>query len=1664
MIIPSEIYQDVKRLNKRGLHLQAFRKLTSVCSLDEIEDIDSIILASGITHNLAAYGTSRKLVYRAFRKDPTNPSAIFYKAGEIFNRSGALRALMFIRDVDAKFSGDEQITSWWYSQRVELYSFLRDFKRADHWHRLARGVKPDEPWVWVTLANSLENQDRYQESLEASRQAFGFEPENRAAIFSLAHNLILFEKDAEALELLENASQKMENVWITKQLADLQSEMGMYQSAYDNYRRILGLMPIREEKIEEWLFASLSDAAYHNGEIAEAIEYAEKSKSGFHKKIRENLERSSETNVRKSLALGFVRQHEMTCAPATITNISRFWQKKAEHPEVADEMCYDGTPAYKERGWADRNGWTTREFKVNFETAKNLIDRGIPFTLTTIRPGNGHLQAAIGYDEKRKTLLIRDPYFRHIGEYEFSGLLEDQKSSGPRGLVLVPEEKTLLLEDLEFEESEQYDLLYRIDTALDDFDRTRAVAVLDEMKKLYPDHRLTWSAHWAVARFDSNNLALLSAVEKLLAMFPDDINLKLSYLSISDEFISRDEKLKLLLEYSRSGKTDPLLWQMLGYELSLDAAEYDRALRWLYKTLRWLPTNGANYRFIGDILWSRRSFEDAVELYRIAACLQDKDEQFAYAYFLAERHLDRTAEALEFLRDRYDRFGHLSDQPVRTLFHALRESGKIAEAFELLDEAVGKRPSDGDLKTFVAEVRARFGRREEAKSLLAETRERSSPRAWLQTAALIAEMEGNFDECLEYWRRIEELDPLSYDAHENIAQLLSISEGKEAAARYLQKVTRRFPHNRSLHRLRLSYLQDKNTEGIAVLRHLVRLNPRDAWSQRELSRWLSRVEKYEQALDAARTALQIDPNDPHNHWAYGLILDETGEQEKAAEAYKKSLELDVEGEYALYYWLDLCRTVEEKKAVLEFVREQLDIQKVFGNGIVVYQQYAKSIIKPAILLDQLKEIHLKHSDLRESYSAVIRQLVDMNRLDEALKYAEESTAKFPLSFDVWNDLSLVRRYQGEIEREIEALVKALRLFENWSVGIQNLADAHIRNGHPEEAKKLLEAAVRRLPLDQILYGYLAEVLWRLEEKNAAIEAVKRAVTLDSDYEWAWQMIRIWSEETGQTDLAAELAGELMSARPKDARTRLIYARTLQREEFSEEYHRAIESVLEIDPKNITALVMKADSLASADRFDDALAVTRTDLFDGYVPEQLLYAAAGIEAKRGNTAECVNILEKMTTSSPDYYPVWERLAAFYRNSEDHKIAHLRATRAMARLAPQDPIALGYHAEACLVNGKRDEAKSVLKQSITAAPEYEYGGLNLFDLYFEDKQFEQAEEVLEILKRHVNNDNSLLKEIRYAAHEDRPEQVENLFRKLCLSETAEDIHFEIFFENLDEFDLKRKRFVSEILEEIFSEPEANPSVGKFFIERHWDKFGESACLKKFEEFAGNRKVWSRAMAQFLEHIARERTPEFVRNFIERNRKELRSDTDAWGAAGYALHTIGEREAGINWFAGWEKRENVRPWMIWNYAMMLFETGEPEKALQIHRQALELVPDRVTNVHLLFVGLDEYQHRNFQAAWNYLIKVDTSDLSEWDAFFYQLLDLGILIREAAGAGRTNETEHLINRLINLGTSDYPVRQDKFMKKHFFESVGVALELSESSWLRITSKIRLFFFKFGL
>ena len=1506
-------------------------------------------MAGRLASNLGGYRLGRVLHWLAFRSDPSDPDLAAYHAYSLAERRGPLAAWELLeRYGKPPEAAAADGLSHFFTARAMVAAQLRDFTAAEDWLDRASRATPDHPWVATSRAHVLEAQDRYAESLEAARQALELRPWYRPGVHAVAHALQLLDRDEEALALLLEATKHIENMHVVRQLASLQKELQLYNEAAATFSRLPDLAPLLEKAERLWLERQLVTLDCLRNETAAALAGARRIDDPYYQELAQRLEQSGPAR-RVRLEVPFVRQHHLTCAPATLSAISRFWQQPAEHLEVAEAICYDGTPAHSERQWAETRGWVVREFTVTWDAARALLDRGIPFTLTTSEVTSAHLQAVVGYDDQRQTLWIRDPFVYYASEASIKPLLERYRSTGPRGMALVPVARRELLDGLELPEAALYDQLYAVQRALAQHRRADASDLCRQMQTVAPDHRLTLTARRAMAAYDTNTPAMLQCLEELLKQFPEDGNLNLCKLGSLRELARREERLRLLEQLCARRDVDPVFWQIYAQELRADARQHATAVTWVRWALRYRPAEPGFVSTYADLLWDQRQFARATRYYHLAACLGDKTEQFSQSYFIASRHLRQTEPALAFLRERAQQLGARSASPTITLVESLRHLGQTDVAFQSLEGALSRREGDGALRLFAADFYGRFGRFDAAVRLLREAQDRSSPVAWYRAAASLAGYQNDKASALTHWRRVLELEPLAHDAIRSVALLLAETEGRAVALRFLDELCGRFPFSCPLLSLRINWLKvDGAAAVLPYLRQSLEVNPADAWTWRELALNSASAGDGAAALSAADEAIRLEP---HHSAGYGMrahVLAGEGRIEEARADFREALRLEVDNDFALAQFVTTAPTLAERKAALAVVAEELRRQVIFGEALAAYQTAARGLLPPQDVLALLREAHQVRPDLWQAWSVLIAQLVDVGDHTEALKLAREATGRFPLVPRLWVDLARVEQARLDAPGESAALEKALQINPGYAHASRQLAAIRERQNELPQARAILEQAIAADPLDAQNHAGLAQILWKLGERDAAIARVQHALGLEPGYDWAWNALRNWGEKAGQADLAARMARELTRSRAGEARSWLMLADCLSPETDGEELFAALDRALALNPRSEEACDARARALTRLDRFDEALAQCAPASLQP-PPVKLRLRAAWIEAQRGNLPQAIARARAALDEHPDYYGGWQLLSDWYLQMQQADEA-VQAAETMARLAPLEPVPLGYLGDLKLQLGDRPGAKAAFERAFTLDPDYHYAGFRLFHMQLSDRELDRAAATLQVLQRQGETHQSLSCAVELAVARDDWERALEQFGSLCSMDAAERWSIAAAVKALE---TKRgRRSVDSVINQRLASAKASPALAEFWVERQtargkWGLHARLGALKAEGEI-GRRAVlvYLDCMGEAFQAARQKRDvtkPLFLRYHFHRlwrkHRYWLETDLEGWGKVGYVLTCIGRPGPVIAWLGDWQQRPNAESWMLYNLVIMLQRKGRVDESRDVIRHAVAL-----------------------------------------------------------------------------------------------------------------------------
>jgi len=1610
-IDPDQLRQAVN-LYESGLYLQAYKFLRPRGSFQTWHGSGSLVFAGRMAAHLGSSSLSHWLFRRAWRENPSNPEAQYYYACALAVKNGPYPVLQWMnRHSVLPGNPTRDIQASWYALYLTTYGILRDFDTAEYWYNQANETSPQNPWVKVCQAYLLERADKYEESLETTRYALKIKPFYRPAIQSLAHLLTLLDRDEEALELLSEAALRIESNAIASQLYALQLELKLYDAAGKSLERYIELSPLADKNTARWIAAQRSEIAYREGDIDGAIHHANLSENDFLKKVSGYLQDASRAH-RSSVLLpvGFVRQHHMTCAPATLSAISRYWSMPADHLQVAEEICYNGTSSYSERKWAQDNGWVAREFTVTEASAVGLLDRGIPFTFTTVDLSSAHLQAIIGYDGRRGTLVIRDPFWRHSSEAIARNILNRNRAYGPRGMALVPEGNREKLETFDLPDAHLWDQLYELDGALVEHKREEAQDIYARMQAADAGHLLVCHARHRLALYDCNPTEQLAAVERLLEFVADDQVLQLERLGLLRDLAHREERLETYKTLCDRKETHPIFWQQYAQELRVDARRHDDAVWLLRRAIHRWPTEAKNYFILANIFWDQRKFEEAFQLYRFAACLDDKNESFASAYFVASIWCKQTDLTVGFLRDRFERLGGKSGLPAQTLFSAYVRLDRATEAFNVVERALAMRPDDADLLLFAADAYLTCSSENlsRAEELLKRAEGECPPGEWFRIAAKIAASDGRLSEALAYWRNVLDIQPLAVDAHNAVAQLLAETQGPAQAYSHLEKATGRFPHYYPLQELRVQWMRDEPPEiREKVTRQAISATPDNAYIHREMAILLAGRRCFEEAWQQMEIAGQLDPTNTFSYSTKAYLFREEGKIDQARESLRHAVLLSVDNSYAITELINLCETADERRDVLAFVKQQLVAQVIFGDGLLEFRAHASETIPPGEVLALLREGLEERPDLWHSWSAVIRQLLDMKEFEEADKLAIEATGRFPLLPVLWLERASVCRALREREAELEALENAYQINPNFGSAVRALCEWHSRGGDFVQSKELLEKAVARSPLDIPNHIHLAETLWKLEERECALDRIQHALQLNPGYERAWYLLKDWAEQLGCPEKALETARELTLQRPGEVRSWRVLANLLDAPEQLEERLEALDRIVDLNPRYPDAYDLRAQSLAEAGRWAEAQQACSPSVWGDSPPARLRARAAWIESKMGNLDGAIDRMRQVVDEDPFFFDAWSWLGEWYSQTERYP-EYLSTAEMMVRLRPRYEIGYGCLGEARLLRGDHAGAMEAFRHAFELNPGYEFAGEYLFDLQMADNDFPAAAETISTLRRHTNNAFVAVREVQLAAgRKERDEAFGGLVRTCSMKcESSWPVTASV----RAMVDAGWRNDVRRTLESLLDKEDTHPEVGKQWVNLCTER-GDWQCLDRLPALAKLGEIGLQATDAYIKAFTNSNATFELRRFVEANRDWLRAHTPTWDSAGYGLVAVRDYKLSVKWYADWKERPDATSRMLLNAVEGYRAMELDSEASFAGRAALSMAQDDSWPYHHIWLAFDEICAGNPDTAKQHLEEAGSVKLNTHYTFLSNVMKCVIDISEAI----PSESRHVFQK-VNL------------------------------------------------
>jgi|GEM_PF-2351803 len=1506
--LPDELFAEIDDLLKRGLNLTAWQRSQQVGPLRHWAAGENMRLAARIACGVGANRLSNALDWKNWRAQQDSPRYFLRALSSRLHFKPAVRLLADIEPWLRRLEANDEARGDLLAFKAWALGTLRDFTAAHDALGEALAINPNDSWYHLQNSSILEMEDRYQEALEAAEQGVDLNPHHHSNILQLVDCLIHLGRDDEAVEKLRTKLEHTEQGNLAIRLQTLYSERLDHKNALWCLDMAEKFMPLMADGTRKWLAGRRADFFYMEGNVDESLSWMDQSETGYHKVTSANLRKpGAREKHRKQLDVPFIRQHRMTCAPATLASLAKYWSRNHDHLQIAEAICMEGTPWHKERDWAEANGFLTREFRLTEEILIALIDKEIPFTLTTSWVTSGHLQACIGYDSRLGTVIFRDPTQRHYVEQTLEGLIEANAVYGPRCMLLLPADQVYKIEGVRFPDQELYDANHELEKALEHHDRWAAETAMSTLRALNPDHSLTLSAGLSLAGYLGHHRKRLEIVTRLAEQFPKSEFISFQKLRVLRSIEDHASVRELLHREASKPGCDTTLLAEFGEFLMTDSRQLTLAGYYIRKAGRISRSEGRMVYNLADFHLKSGDFEKAASLRRHASTLSPSNEYYADAYFNGCRMTGKPQQGLDFLRERTRLHGKKNYESWLTLARAHSTLHRNGEALQVLENATDLLPNEGYLKIQAGSMMLTWGEEARRKGLeWMESSQGTVPESfWLRERAAAEALLGNRKTAIRLWQSVLSHQPTAVDAHRALARLIAEEQGKDKALSFLKDAVSKNPQQASLWTLLAEWTdsEDPETERKALTTAL-ELDPDNVWVIRQMASLCFESGDTEQAIRYAREAVDRAPHAPESHGVLAAQLYRSNSKVEAIAALKKALTIRVDYVFALtrlIQWADDFKTAEDH---LTFIREEMLRQVSTGECIPAYQNMATTILKPDELLAQLRTFTNARPDLWQTLSARINQALAMDLESEARECATHLRDFFPLLPQAWMEVAKVSRAAGEHSQEVDALRNALDLSPGWDTAIRQLGEALENLARYDEAEIIYQQATIQDPLNGPNHGCLADFLYRNGKKTKAFDHLLSSLRLCQSYAWGWLTAAAWSKQLSREQEVLSLMDETSIRYSHLADWWNIRAQLHLKFNQKDQALSSIRKALELAPSNTDNRDYLISQLSENGLYEEALAAC-DETGNGILPsKEIRGRRAWVLMESGQSLAALKAMEELLAKERNYAWGWHQLTSWYANRGEWQKSLDSATQ-WVRLSPEEAVAHGHHGQAAEHQEQNHLAKRSFERAYRLDVSYQYAGRRLFHIQTHNREYNDARQTLARLRHYTPGPWVEASAITLHIAQDKWEEALSIAEGLLKDSSSAD---PLLWVHQQFQSAGWGRRWKERLQKIVK---TTPNANTVCLSAWASMFHEPAEIKKAARTLKKLKVSESARNTawdlLLRAAQKSSDQHLLGYFIWWNKKRFHSDGQLWNTVGELLLSSGKNRKTVSWFKDWQSRKD-------------------------------------------------------------------------------------------------------------------------------------------------------------
>jgi len=1263
---------------------------------------------------------------RGWRRFPKNADFCCKYAFFLLNRFGPIRAEIFAEKHHQLLSAVSDATDYAVLQ-ICLQATRKNFVEAKELLAQARQLAPENSWLDRIELMLLRDQLLFAEELTLAQSLLKLKP-RVSLVLDTARAMVRQQQSLAAMQLLADYAPLMQSCRLWAELIHISARLMAWpecEHAIAGYRQ-LQMSPDRDD--QDLIFSSLGRIALASGDKSAAVAAFSQTKHPYYRQVEQNiLQWQGDGKMMQLLAVVHERQGPLTCAPATMAALCRFFGVAASQQNIAEKICYNGTPETLERQWLRDNGFAYIELDLTPELTFSLIDAGLPFALVTTQGFSSHLQAVIGYNRGLGIAYLMDPSRDFTSEIQLVAGLTAEAANGPRAMVFVPVAEAQRLAAFESDVTALYRLCADFTEAREVNQLPKAAALLAQMQQIAPEHRLTLMASRSIAIEQNDETAIFAANQQLLARYPDHVVWLNSHFHSLVNLGQGEAALQYLFDTVKAYPYSDLKIRLFRQIYHMPRYR-DEAL----KLLADLQVSGSYraevYDLLADFYWQEKQYPLACRYYFYACCLDDTEQSYVESYYRAAMYLQQTDDVFARLQARFEKYGARSASPAKSLYRAFNWQSKAQLGLDVLRQARTLRPEDQELIIFSLQELLYHGQLTDFDQLFEQNQHLLSQSQCWYWLAKKADWQGELTEAAGFYRQCFELTPWQSNVADAYFAALRRCGENDLIIQELEKLASLDPTHPGLLSYRADWHPDDAEVAIAVER-LASLFPHYAWYQRRAIRHQMQRGQLAASLGRMEALLALLPHQVENQLLHAQILFQLQHNAQAKAQVEHILSHQIDQTDAIALLMDLSVSVVDKRQSLQWLVAELSRQTHQGDAMLdlalLAMRYFNSEEQQPLIDVLAANNHIWASRLAWSW------LLQQRDHAEALAQLQQAVADFPLLPRLHLELAELAAKLQDNEQAAKSYQQALALNPSFSRASRQYAIFLEAQGALAEEIQVLSRAIQYDPTDGVLQGFLGDALLRANEPERARYALEKAVKFDHHYLWAWQRLQGIGATIGRPDDAYQLAWRLHRESPHLVGPLRALAALAIAPELKVSYW--LQSIA-LEPSNYKLHLPLLEYWLERGQYPQMFAHVSEHYADAPQPFEIASVMARAHQQTGHPKRAAGILiEALSISNPEL-KYWQQL---FEIQLEHKMAKEleQSARLLLSRQPNDALAICTAAEQLLSLHKTAEATELLAKAWLMDRDNRYIGLTYLDDLLANNDFSTAELVVgPLLNKH------------------------------------------------------------------------------------------------------------------------------------------------------------------------------------------------------------------------------------------------------------------------------------------------------------------------------------------